>query len=318
MKKVNYLIYIVSVLFLVGCGGGISDNENNVRQETSSPKYDVYYCTSINTSDANGETVKSAIYGAHRESLAQFTKILDMSGKKKLVDSCAVDSDGNLYWTDRSVHGVFRADPDGQHVEQIVSGLDIPFGLAIDETNKRIYWSNWIQSTHPQSGEIGYSDLDGSDKKTIIRGLSSGGSLTIAQGKLFISDLFGGKIMKSDLDGGNLVKVTDANQPGQTAFDDQNNKLIWTDIADDKISSTNLNTLQTTDLIVFDSVFANPEALAIDKTNNRMLFIKPVENNGLGQNPSSQLHSADLNGNNVVMYSNLPVSLHAVQTLIVR
>jgi len=44
--------------------------------------------------------------------------------------------------------------------------------------------------------------------------------------------------------------------------------------------------------------------------------IKPIENHGLGSNPSYQLHSADLDGNHVKMYKNLPVSLHGVQALI--
>jgi len=201
-------------------------------------------------------------------------------------------------------------------VEQIVSGLDVPFGIAIDEANGRIYWSNWIQSNRSQSGEVGYSDLDGNNKKTIIRGLASGGSLTLVHNKLYVSDVFGGKIMESSLEGANLKKVADANQPAQMAFDAHNNRLIWGDIADDKISSVNLNTLQTTDLIVFDDAFANPRAVAVDKTSNRLLFIKPVENSGLGSNPSWQLHSADLNGNAIRMYRNLPVSLHGVHALI--
>ena len=311
------LIYTGFALLAAGCSGDFDFNSNGTTgdsSKTGSVKYDLYYCKSISTSSADGMTVKSGIYGAHRESLAEATEIINLDGSG-LIDSCAVDSAGNLYWTDRAAHGVFRSDPDGKQVRQIVSGLTIPLGLAIDETNKRIYWSDWIQNTTPKSGKIGYSDLDGKNPKTIITGLTSGGKLTIADGKLYVSDLFGGNILQSNLEGEGLKKIADANQPGQAAYDAQHNRLIWTDIADDKIRSTDLDTLSTSDVIVFADEFANPRALAIDPATRRMYFIKPVENTGLGPNPSSQLHSADLDGTHITMYRNLQNSLNAVQTL---
>jgi len=322
VRIMKYFLYLIILVNLTGCGGGLSKGNNNgISQDDSatkkSNKYDVYYCTAVNISTTNGNTEESAIYGAYRESLNNFTKIINISGTNKFMDSCTVDDFGNLYWTDRSANGIFKSDAEGKHIEQIVFGLDTPYGLAIDENNKRLYWSNWIHNNNPQSGEVGYCDLDGGNKKIIItEGLVSGGSLVVANDKLYISDFFGGQIMTTSLNGENLEKIADANQPSQIAFDYDNNKLIWSDIADDKISSIDLITLQTTDLIVFDDIFANPKALAIDKINNKILFINPVLNNGVGQNPSSQLHSADLDGNNINIFSNLPVSLYAVQALI--
>lgn len=304
MKSMKFFLFAFIILLLTGCKKVTKIKHKSIDYTKSSIKYDIYYCG------------KDGIYGAKINSLPNFTEILKLS-KDSHMDSCAIDSEGNLYWSNRTTHGIYKSDLNGNNIQQIVSGLDIPLGIAIDEKDRRVYWTNWLQSQKPQTAEVGYCDFNGDNKKTIIRNLASGGKLLLLQDKLYISDLFGGTILRSNLEGENLELVTEANQPEQIAFDSKNNSIIWGDVADDKIVSTNITTLESKDLIVFDDQFTNPEAVAVDQKRGRIFFIKPVENNGLGQNPSRQLHSSNLEGGDIKIYKNLPVSLWDVHTLLV-
>jgi len=284
----RYLVSMVLVFCLMGCGTSIRDNwdENEgVRsakegiQQTTTPKYGFYVGASISTTLANGEqTYESGIYGSSKADGA-LTKFLDLDGKDRLIDSFAVDAQGNIYWTDRSVHGIFVADRNGNNRRLLLSGLDIPFGIVLDEEHGRLYWSNWLQSQSPQKGEVGYISLsDGKAVRIVTEGLQSGGHLLIdtVRNRLYIADLMGGKILSVALDGGALQTVVDINHasaPEQMALDATGKSLFWADIAEDKIAKVDLETLVVQDLDTFNDAFANPEALTYDKKTNKLYFV---------------------------------------------
>lgn len=290
MNSIKYMIFVILILNLSGCGGNQEDKE--VAQ------YDMYWSSSIGHSGANGTYTESAIYGARRGSFDQATKIIDFNTS---IESCAVDKEGNIYWGDRDHKAIFKADRNGGNIREIVSNLDIPVGLAIDDTRKRIYWSNWLQANSPQSGEIGYANLDGSNQNIIVNtGLASGGyiSLDLNNSNLYISDLFGSKIVKTGLEGGALQVVTTANYPVQFDIDYKHGRLIWADVGADSILSVNLDGTNVHEIITFNDAFANPWGLSIDQTNDTLYFVSK----GLTvqrENGYEVLESSDLNGENV-------------------
>jgi hypothetical protein len=67
--------------------------------------------------------------------------------------------DGYIFWGD--LDGIHRANPDGTGVDTLVSTASI-VGLAIDGTNRRIYWSDY------STDDIRRVDLDGSDEMQVI------------------------------------------------------------------------------------------------------------------------------------------------------
>lgn len=69
-----------------------------------------------------------------------------------------------MYWADQQGGKVQRADLDGMNVE-LVSSASAPTGIDLDLTNGKVYWVN---STG--SGEIVRSDLDGSNRETLVLG----------------------------------------------------------------------------------------------------------------------------------------------------
>ena len=50
---------------------------------------------------------------------------------------------GKIYWSDRVLDKIQRANLNGSHVEVVVRhGLDTPDGLAVDSTGRKLYWTD--------------------------------------------------------------------------------------------------------------------------------------------------------------------------------
>jgi len=314
---------VISIFLLIGSVYGHGDDIRTLMPkekknfQARSLLYDVYYCSSVGVGNMSGkQTYESGFYGAHRNRLNHFEKILDLSGYA--IDDCDVDSRGNMYWTDRLQKAIFKADVTGKGIEKIVSGFDIPIGLAVDEKHQRVYWVNWLQKSSRKSGVIGYTDIS-SKKSTIVfqNRLRSGGHLTISDGKLYISDLFGGKILKMDLKDPVLHTVATAKQPSQVTIAKKYEDLIWGDISMDSILAVGLNGYGRRVLMSFKNKFSNPNALIFDNRLDKLLFVSPVANKGLGSSMIGGLHTIDIDGMHMkLLYSHSTLSF--IQKLMIR
>lgn len=279
--------------------------------------YDVYYCSSVGVGSMSGkQTYKSGFYGAHRNRLNHFEKILDLSGYA--IDDCDVDKRGNMYWTDRIHQAIFKSDATGKKIEKIASGFDIPFGLAVDEVHQRIYWVNWLQKSSRKSGVIGYTDIS-TKKSTIVfqNRLRSGGHLTISDAKLYISDLFGGKILKMNIQDPILRNVAKCKQPSQVTVAKKYEDIVWGDISMDSILAVGSNGYGRRVITSFKNIFSNPKAVVFDNQSDKLLFVVPVPNKGLGSSMIGGLHTIDIDGmHEKLLYSHS--SLSYVQALMIR
>ncbi len=106
-----------------------------------------------------------------------------------------------MYWTDRAVAKIQRAELDGSDVEDVVTaGLTSPYGLAIDPAAGEMYW------TDSGASVIRRSNLEGSGIEDLITtGIYSplGIALDLAAGKMYWVDAAGG-IQRADLSGSNV------------------------------------------------------------------------------------------------------------------
>ena len=274
MKYLMMITFGVIAIFLSGCA-------------TTKPTYDLYWITTINgnmTGDVGG------IYGVKRDEMDISTKIIHLNTR---VHSAVVDKAGNIYWTDITNHGIYKADPDGSNVQKIISDINRPTAITIDHTRGRIYWTNWLDNR----AEVGFADLDNSEKKVISTDskiLRSGGGLFYDEvyDKLYVSDLSGRKIIRIDLKTNDVTRLAYANQPAGIVVDYKNRRVIWADIADDSISSVKFDGSDQKVLIKFESQFSNPTALTIDKVNDRLVYIYNAPK-GL-----ERLETSDLDGSN--------------------
>ncbi|WP_263833565.1 SMP-30/gluconolactonase/LRE family protein [Sulfurospirillum oryzae] len=256
----KYLIMIalsVIAIFFSGCA-------------TTKPTYDLYWTTTI-SSNIGGDV--GGIYGVKRDEMDISTKIIHLRAD---VRSATVDKAGNIYWTDITNHGIYKAKPDGSNVQKIISDIYRPTVITIDNTRGRIYWINWLDGLKV---EVCFADLDNYEKKIILpnsrMSIRSGSGLfyDAIYDKLYLSDYSGGQIIRIDLKTNEFSRLTYAQQPQGIVVDYKNRRVIWADTSDDSISSVTFDGSDKKVLIKFESQFANPTALTIDKVNERLVYI---------------------------------------------
>lgn len=144
-----------------------------------------------------------------------------------------------LYWTDYGTHKIQRANLDGSGVEDLLTGLSRPQGLALDAAGGKLYW------VEEGSSSIRRARLDGTAVETLISGLNSPAGLaldTTAEGKIYWSDAEAGTIARANLDGSALeTLLSDLEQPQGLALDLGAGKLYWSEQAGSMVGRVNLD-----------------------------------------------------------------------------
>jgi len=76
---------------------------------------------------------------------------------------------GYVYYSSHTQHAIKRMSDTGEDVVTLANVSGLPDGLAIDDVNQRMYWTDW------ESGTVTRAKLDGTERSTII---SSGGNIS--------------------------------------------------------------------------------------------------------------------------------------------
>ncbi|MCH7940201.1 MAG: choice-of-anchor D domain-containing protein, partial [Candidatus Marinimicrobia bacterium] len=86
-----------------------------------------------------------------------------------------------IYWANTGLGKIQRSDPDGANVQDVVTGLTSPEGIAVDSAGGNVYWLGRA------AGKIQRADLDGSNVDNVLTGLSSPFFITldVAGGKMY-------------------------------------------------------------------------------------------------------------------------------------
>ena len=198
-----------------------------------------------------------------------------------------------MYWTDRGVDAISgrssiqRTDLDGADVEVLVTGLDYPTGVAVDNKGAKIYWTS--------GGNIHRSDLDGSNIEIIHTDVNPNSiALDTHHGKIYWTTSWS-KLGRSDVDGSNLeFVVTHLRHPDSVALDTDEGKVYWT-VGDGSgyynIQRANLDGTDVEDVIT-----------ELERPNNIVLHVdegKIYWTDEVGFRDSSVIMRADLDGSDV-------------------
>jgi sugar lactone lactonase YvrE len=124
------------------------------------------------------------------------------TGVSKIADSkypfdLVIGKNGEgLFWTD-NFGTISRSQIDGSNPQIIVNGLAKPWGIALDASHAKLYW------TDATLGKIQRSNLDGTSVEDVLLGLSSPRELAIdpLNNKMYWAENYGGKIKRANLDG---------------------------------------------------------------------------------------------------------------------
>jgi DNA-binding beta-propeller fold protein YncE len=122
---------------------------------------------------------------------------------------------GRLFFLDASQGRILTVNTDGSDRKVIVSGCRVPDGIVVDREAGHIYWTN-MGNPKLNDGSIERADLDGQNRKTIIR---EGDTFTPKQlhlekktGKLYWCDREGMRVMRANLDGSNIEALVDSSK----------------------------------------------------------------------------------------------------------
>lgn len=181
----------------------------------------------------------------------------------------AFDSQGNLYFSSYQSRSINRISADGTTVTTVVTGIDIPYGLAFDKQDN-LYASNAAKfdrtgSTIPKSGTIRKISPDGTDT-LLSTGLAFPFALVFDdKGNLYESDHEANQINKIDTTTGVATPFAiGLNVPMTLAFDKNGNLFE----ADRDSKSINKILPDGTVIPFATTGFEAPFGLAFDPDNN--------------------------------------------------
>ena len=163
-----------------------------------------------------------------------------------------------IYWTDSGTNKIQRANLDGTGVEDLVTGLRAPSGLALDKSAGKIYW------TDSRDGKIQRANLDGTGSEDLVTGLDTPGwvALDPGAGKIYWTDWRRDKIQRANLDGTGIEDlITGLNRPRDVALDPGAGKIYWAESYGRQIQRANLDGSGVEDLV---TGLDDPFGLALD------------------------------------------------------
>ena len=179
---------------------------------------------------------------------------------------------------------------DGTHTPNIVIGLRLPRGIALDVAEEKIYWTNAGFFTN----EIERSNFDGSNVETIKHRYELDYPKDIAidaeRGKIYWTNVgFWANdvdIQRSNLDGTNMENIiVNLSTPGGIAIDSANSKIYWTSyryIRRSNLDGTNIEKIVSSD--------TDNNGIALDVLGGKIYWVNGKD---------KKIQNVNLNGTNI-------------------
>lgn len=141
-----------------------------------------------------------------------------------------------LYWINAGEKKIQRANLDGSCAEDVVTGLSIAHGLAIDPEGERLYWIDMGLK------KIQRACHDGSNVEDVVCDLEGPAALALGPLKIFWVDRKLKQILCANLNGSRVTAiVSDLQHPNAIALDSSAGKVYWGDYGTRKIHRASLD-----------------------------------------------------------------------------
>jgi sugar lactone lactonase YvrE len=238
-----------------------------------------------------------------------FTRLLCVVLFSLFGSSATAQPASRMYWADAGAGKFQRANLDGTSVEDLITGLGNPQGIALDLAGGKMYLTGGgtgkIQRanldgtgvehlvtvvvpirialdlaggkmywTDHGTGKIQRANLDGTGVDDLVTGVSDshGLALDLAGGKMYWTERPGlARVRRANLDGTGVeaLVTTGLSDPRGLALDLAGGKMYWADLGTGKIQRANLDGTSVEDLI---TGLGNPEGLALDLAGGKMYW----------------------------------------------
>ena len=165
------------------------------------------------------------------------------TNSKSKPGSAHKETAGRLYVLELNAGRIHSMNPDGSNRKVVVADCRLPDGIVVDVAAGHIYWTNMGSTPAKNDGSIERADIDGSNRRVIVR---PGDTFTPKQihldkenGKLYWCDREGMRVMRADLDGSQIETLVetgrgDADRRDQTRWcvgitiDPTREQIYWT------------------------------------------------------------------------------------------
>ena len=271
--KILSLLAIVTVFTFTSCSK--NDDTNTKKVYT-----DIYF---MDTYNEDMETV--AITGGTPVSLAQDIYGVGIAYDKK---------NEKIYYSDFANDSlpdgkIWKMDVAGKNATAIVSGLNNPFGIAIDSDNGKIYWGD-------ENGNVSCCKLDGSSLQTgivnIVGGAIRAVALDLTNKKMYFYDVLNDNLYKANLDGSGSTVILNGYYGYGIAVDEVNSKIYFDAQTDDgTVSALYMANLDGTNPTLIDDTQSRIYGIAIDNGNNKIYW---------SARDMYEIYQANLNGTDKV------------------
>ena len=196
-----------------------------------------------------------------------------------ITTSFTQDAPVYMYWTDLYPGKIQRANLDGTNVQDIVTGLGRPVGIALDLAGGKMYWTDRDNHNFNDPNartKILRANIDGSNIETLVTGPASIQlieeiALDLAAGKMYWTDVNDtGAIRRANLDGSNIeTLVTEMGKPWGIALDPTHGKMYWSDVSEGKIQRANLDGSNLETLL---TGLSTPHHVALDFSSGKIYW----------------------------------------------
>ncbi len=186
-----------------------------------------------------------------------------------------------LYIGDNGTDIITASDIDGGNAQPLISGSNVnnPQGIAVDDVNGRIYWSN-----NGDDRELMTARLDGTDVQVLYTDAELPGdnevdgiAIDATNGRIYFTDR-NGQVLRAALDGSGSVEVLfdrsdDLGSLRGIALDVVGGKVYWTDTVRNRIQRGNLDGTGTPEnLFTASDGLDDPYGIALDVANGKIYW----------------------------------------------
>jgi DNA-binding beta-propeller fold protein YncE len=180
---------------------------------------------------------------------------------------------------------IWKMDIDGKNATAIVSGLNNPFGIAIDSENGKIYWGD-------EDGNVSCCKLDGSNLQKGIVNIDGGAiraiALDLTNDKLYFYEVNNNNLYRANLDGKNASVILNGYYGYGIAVDEVNSKIYFDAQTDDEtVSALYMANLDGTNPTLIDDTKSRIYGIAIDNENSKIYW---------SGRDTYEIYQANLNG----------------------
>ncbi|NMM48932.1 PKD domain-containing protein [Marinigracilibium pacificum] len=202
-------------------------------------------------------------------------------------------TDGMVYITDadntsESVNKIWRLNPDGSGLEELVGGLTEPWLIDVDGTAGYMFWTDF------SSGDVMRANLDGSDAQTIatyLDGFEYPEGIAAFDGSVYLNDPTLNGILKVSYDGSTVEQIiTDMGGIG-IGIDKTNSMIYFHDQNSGAIKRSDLSgNVDTEWSIALSEAGDRVYGISVDVSAGKIYWTN---------RDSGLIGAADLNGENI-------------------